>query len=121
MRYVQADVLTQRLRLQHPGNEVDDRVVCVVPAEGRQREARGARRVQRGDEEEDRAEAVRHVVEQADSVQPHEHVLAGLHLHPGMVDVRLSVEAGHVAQRDDDGEEDREDEGSDPNGLVRWH
>jgi hypothetical protein len=77
--------------------------------------------VQRGDEEQNGAEAVRHVVEQADPVQPHQHVLAGLHGHPGMMDVRLPVDARHVAERNDDGEEDREDEGPDPNGSIRWH
>jgi hypothetical protein len=38
-----------------------------------------------------------------------------------VVDVRLRVEAGHLAERDDGGEEDREDEGTDPNDPIRWH
>jgi hypothetical protein len=38
-----------------------------------------------------------------------------------MVDVWLSIDAGHVAERDDEGEEEREDEGTDPNGFIRWH
>ena len=77
--------------------------------------------MQRGDEEEDGAEPVRHVVEQADGVQPEQRVRAWIHRHSGVVDVRLRVEAGDVAKRHHDREEDREDEGRDPNDPIRWH
>jgi hypothetical protein len=38
-----------------------------------------------------------------------------------MVDVWLPVDARHVAERDDEEKEEREDERTDPNGPIRWH
>ena len=111
----------ERRPLQHAGDEVDRRVVCVVPAEGGEREARGARRVQCRDEEEQRAQPVCDVVQEADRIEAEQRVRPGFHRHPRMVHVRGGVVARDVPERDDDGEEDREDERSDPHGSVRWH